>query len=242
MRRSLSERIPNFSDRNYRIASYTCGTLVLASSGFFIYEMFNAADFGINVNWNLFTSAWFGPLYIVGLILAIINWGKFGHWGGQPYDVYKDSYGNKYTKRNDDIIENMFAHIIMPLLGHFLIEPVVYACLIYYPLMCCFALLDIILPYALTVLLLGLSIAIFSNERFIRPIRYRSLMLICATLVTTGGLSWVAWNMLEKRIPNIEFPSSNTATKEEDGLFGNTEQETKPHQSQPKNEVDEMFQ
>lgn len=240
MRRSLSKYIPNFSDKNYRIASYICGILMLASSGFFIYEMFNATDFGINVNWNLFTSAWFGPLYVVGLILAIVNWGKFGHWGGQPYDVYKDSYGNKYTKRNDDIIENMFAHIIMPLLGHFLIEPVIYACIIYYPLMCCFALLDIILPYALTVLLLGLSIVVFVNEQFIRPIHYRSLILISATLVATGGLSWVSWSMHKERIPSVEYSSPESSSQENDDMFNDSIQEKSS--SDPQEEIDEMFQ
>lgn len=164
---SFGNKIPEFSDKNYAVASYICGALVAAGSGFFIYEMFTAADFGIDVNWNFFDSAWFGPLYAIGLILAIVNWGKFGHWGGQPYDVYKDSSGNKYAKRNDDIIENMFAHIIMPLLGHFLIEPIVYACLIYYPLMCCFALLDMILPYTIALLLIGLSGTIFSTIAFL---------------------------------------------------------------------------
>ena len=68
--------------------------MLVAVGIFFIYEMFTVGDFGIAVNWNFFTSAWF--------------------W------------------------------------------PIIYGCLIYYPLMCVFALLGLILPYALAVILLAI--------------------------------------------------------------------------------------
>lgn len=219
MNLSLLTKIPEFSDKNFTVASYICGALLSASSGFFVYEMFTAVDFGINVNWNIFDSLWFGPLYVVGLILAIVNWGKFGHWGGQPYDVYKDGYGNKYTKRNDDIIENLFAHIIMPLLGHFLIEPIIYACLIYYPLMCVFALLGLILPYALTVLLVGLSGAVFASNRIIAQMRYRSLILVCMTLLVGGGLIWFSINMQQAKNLVIEIQEQPKQQEKEEDMF-----------------------
>lgn len=111
----LIQRIPEFSDKNFRIATYVCGSVLAAASIFFIYEMFTLEDFGFNVNWNIFKSFWLAPLYIVGLILAIVNWGKFGHWGGKP--VYKDKDGNIYE--NNDLVDNVFASILLPLLGHF---------------------------------------------------------------------------------------------------------------------------
>lgn len=85
--------------------------MLVAVGIFFIYEMFTVGDFGIAVNWNFFTSAWFWPLFVIGLVLAIVFWGKFGHWGGQPYDVYEDSNGNKVAKRNDDVVENCKGHM-----------------------------------------------------------------------------------------------------------------------------------
>lgn len=39
--------------------------------------MFTVGDFGIAVNWNFFKSAWFWPLFVIGLVLAIVFCGKF---------------------------------------------------------------------------------------------------------------------------------------------------------------------
>ena len=76
--------------------------MLVAVGIFFIYEMFTVGDFGIAVNWNFFTSAWFWPLFVIGLVLAIVFWGKFGHWGGQPYPV-SNFYlqGKKLNKGNN---------------------------------------------------------------------------------------------------------------------------------------------
>lgn len=95
----LINRIPEFSQKNYALASKICAGLLVAVGIFFIYEMFTVGDFGIAVNWNFFTSAWFWPLFVIGFVLAIVFWGKFGHWGGQPYDVYEDSNGTLYLSQ-----------------------------------------------------------------------------------------------------------------------------------------------
>lgn len=79
--------------------------MLVAVGIFFIYEMFTVGDFGIAVNWNFFTSAWFWPLFVIGFVLAIVFWGKFGHWGGQPYDVYEDSNGTFYLLRHTNARE-----------------------------------------------------------------------------------------------------------------------------------------
>ena len=113
---SYMKRIPEFSDSNFVKASYICGGVLSATVIFFIIEMFSADDFGIEIEWNIFESAWFGILFPIGFVLAIVNWGKFGHWSMQAYDVYKDSSGRKYVKKNYDIIEWMFNSILLPIL------------------------------------------------------------------------------------------------------------------------------
>ena len=191
----LINRLPEFSPKNFGIASKVCAGLLAASAIFFIYEMFTVDNFGITVNWNIFTSAWFGPLFVVGFVLAIVFWGKFGHWGGQPVYVGEDAAGRKQVGRNDDVVDNMFWHFMMPILGHFVFEPIIYACLIYYPLMCVFALLGLILPYALTLILLAISVALFMSEKFTANLRFRSTILVVLTTLLTVGLGWVSVKM-----------------------------------------------
>lgn len=232
MNMSLLNKIPELSEQSFVKASYICGGVVFACSIFFCYEMFTVADFGFDIEWNIFESVWFTPLFIIGLLLAIVNWGKFGHWGGQPYDVYKDSYGNKYTKRNDDIIENLFAHILLPILGHFVFEPIIYACLIFYPLMCVFALLDIVLPYVITLFLMGLSTFFFMSQRYMMKISHRSFILILVTLLVGGGLTWISVNMEQTKISLMEESFLEERKSVEENI-GNT--------SDNEEQIDDMF-
>ena len=229
---SLLNKIPELSEQSFVKASYICGGVVFACSIFFCFVLFTAADFGFDIEWNIFESVWFTPLFIIGLLLAIVNWGKFGHWGGQPYDVYKDSYGNKYTKRNDDIIENLFAHILLPILGHFVFEPIIYACLIFYPLMCVFALLDIVLPYVITLFLMGLSTFFFMSQRYMMKISHRSFILILVTLLVGGGLIWISVNMEQTKTSLIEESFLEERKSVEENI-GNT--------SDNEEQIDDMF-
>lgn len=228
---SYLKKIPEFSDTNFIKASYICGGVLSAIVIFFIIEMFSADDFGINIEWNIFESAWFGILFPIGFVLAIVNWGKFGHWSMQAYDVYKDEYGRKYTKKNQDMIETMFNSIIWPLVGHFMIEPALYACIIYYPLMCVFAILDVLLPYVISLALLVLSVGILLSSRYFMQVRYRSLTVVCITIFVGGGLLWASINMEQSKHPQVEIEQSTEVPNS--NMFG--EPETKPV------EIDEMF-
>ena len=201
---TLINKLPEFSPKNYGIASKVCAGLLAAAAIFFIYEMFTVDEFGISVNWNIFKSAWLGPLYVVGVVLAIVFWGKFGHWGGQPMIEYEDPNGNKDLVRNDDIVENVYWKILIPLLGHFVIEPIVYACLIYYPLMCVFALLGLILPYALSLILLGIAVGAYMSDKFTEDLRFRSTILIVITTLLTVALVWISINMESGKAKVVE--------------------------------------
>lgn len=233
---SYLKRIPEFSDSNFVKASYVCGGILSAIVVFFIIEMFSADDFGISVEWNIFESAWFGILFPIGFVLAIVNWGKFGHWSMQAYDVYKDEYGRKYTKKNQDLIETMFNSIIWPLVGHFMIEPVLYACIIYYPLMCVFAILDALLPYVISLALIALSAGILLSSRYFMQVRYRSLAVVCITVLVGGGLLWASIEMNQSRNPQtIVAEPTNSG---EDMFAG---EGTKEQSKTKVTEIDEMF-
>lgn len=228
---SYLKRIPEFSDSNFIKASYICGGILSVIVLFFIFEMFSVEDFGISIEWNIFESAWFSILFPIGFVLAIVNWGKFGHWSMQSYDVYKDDYGRKYTKKNQDIIETMFNSIIWPLVGHFLIEPTLYACIIFYPLMCVFALLDVILPYVITLLLIALSVGVLVSRRYLIHMRYRSLAIVGVTILVGGGLLWTSINMEQSKHSQNEIEQSSEVSNS--NMFN--EPDTKPV------EIDEMF-
>lgn len=231
---SYLKKIPEFSDSSFVKASYICGGVLSAIVVFFIIEMFSADNFGIDVEWNIFESAWFGVLFPIGFILAIVNWGKFGHWSMQSYYVYKDDWGRKYTKKNNDIIDTMFNSIIWPLVGHFLIEPTIYACIIYYPLMCIFALLDALLPYVISLALIVLSAGVLLSSRYFIQMRYRSLAVVCITVLVGGGLLWASIEMNQSRNPQITITeSAKTQENSNDDMFG--EENTKP------TEIDDMF-
>ena len=231
---SYLKKIPEFSDSNFVKASYICGGVLSAIVVFFIIEMFSADNFGLDIEWNIFESAWFGVLFPIGFILAIVNWGKFGHWSMQSYYVYKDDWGRKYTKKNNDIIDTMFNSIIWPLVGHFLIEPTIYACIIYYPLMCIYALLDALLPYVISLALIALSAGVLLSSRYFIQMRYRSLAVVCITVLVGGGLLWASIEMNQSRNPQITITeSAKTQENSDDDMFG--EENTKP------TEIDDMF-
>lgn len=232
MNASFLNKIPEFSNQNFTYASYICGSLFTASSVFFIYEMFTYSDFGISIQWNIFKSAWFSPLFIVGIILAIVYWGRFGHWSSQTYNVYKDQNGKKYVEKDNDITENIFTHFMLPILGHFVIEPIIYACLIFYPLMCVFALLGFILPYVIAIFLIVIAIAMFLSSRYAIQIRYRSLILILITLLLGGGLTWASISMEQSKNPQAQYieeqnddmfedSTTNDSTSTDDDMFEN---------------------
>ena len=115
-----------------------------------------------------------------------------------------------------------------------MIEPALYACIIYYPLMCVFALLDAILPYAISLALIALSAGVLLSSRYFMQMRYRSLAVVCITVLVGGGLLWASIEMNQSRNPQITITeSAKTQEISDDDMFG--DQETKP------TEIDEMF-
>lgn len=228
---SFINKIPEFSDRNFTLAGYVCGALVTMSAGFFIYEMFTTEDFGISVQWNIFKSKWLTPLCWIGVLLAILNWGKFGHWSFTTINVYKDRYGNRREEESKDMGDTMMGGCLMPFIGHFIIEPIIYACIIYYPLMCIFAVLGIVLPYVIALVLVGIAGGMFLCGRYASSLRFHSLVLLFSTILICGGLSWVSVNMEQAKASQeeqIKIPQEQIEKNGEDDMFGNQGSETQP--------------
>lgn len=188
-------KIPEFSDKNFVLASYICAGIVGAVSLFFIYEMFTVDEFGFKVQWNIFKSVFFTPLYFFGLVMAILWWGKFTHWSATPMVKYTDKNGNDHTDRNWDVSENMLWGVLMPIIGHFVIEPIIYASLVYYPLAFIFSIVGKLLPYILVLLLVAVTAGFALCSRRVMAVRFRSVALILAALLIGGGLTWAAVSM-----------------------------------------------
>lgn len=68
--------------------------------------------------------------------------------------------------------------------------------------MCVFALLGLILPYALAVILLAIPVLFFLSEKYTQNLRFRSAILIVVTLLLTVGLGWAAMGMEMGKSPS----------------------------------------
>ena len=64
-----------------------------------------------------------------------------------------------------------------------------------------FALLGLILPYALAVILLAIPVLFFLSEKYTQNLRFRSAILIVVTLLTVG-LGWAAMSMEMGKSPS----------------------------------------
>ena len=214
MKKISLPNIPEFSSENYKIVSYVVAALITASGGFLVYEVLFNSDLTFSANWNMFKSPLGNLCMGIGVLCAIIFWGKMGHWSRTPYLVTKDAYGNvKKVERDYDIIETMFWSILFPILGHFVIEPIIYGALIYYPIQCIIAVVGTIFPYVLSLIVLvimGGSWLFSKNFNF----RYRSIVLVLLGVFFTGAFSWGGYTLY------------NAAPGSDISLFANIPQQT----------------
>ena len=184
------KNIPEFSDTNYNLVGYIVAALITLAGGFLIYEVITTDALTFKANWNMFKSPLGSLCICIGFICAIIFWGKFGHWTRIPYLVTKDEFGNvKKVEKNYDMIETMFWTIFFPFIGHFIIEPIMYGALIYYPIQCIIAVVGAIFPYILSLIVLGI---ISGSWMFTRTFqfRYHSVVLVCLGILFTVAFAW----------------------------------------------------
>lgn len=182
--------LPEFSDKNYNIAGYVLAAFITITGGFFVYEVLSTDALTFKANWNMFDSP-LGNLCIgIGIVCAIIFWGKFGHWSRTPYLVTKDAYGNvKKVERDYDITETLLWTVLFPIMGHFVIEPIIYGALIYYPIQCIIAVVGAIFPYILSLIVICIMIGSWMFTRTFQ-FRYHSAILVFVGLLFTVAFAW----------------------------------------------------
>lgn len=182
--------IPEFSDKNYMIAGYIVAALITIAGAFLIYEVVTTDALVFKANWNMFKSPLGNLCWIIGFIWAMLWWGKFTHWSATPVIEKRDRYGNLIERKEDfDIMEQGFAKILMPILGHFVIEPIMYGAIIYYPIQCIIALVGAIFPYILSLIVLAIIVGAWLFTRYCQ-FRYHSAVLVVLGVLFTIAFAW----------------------------------------------------
>ncbi len=220
------KNIPEFSDQNYTIVGYIFAALITLAGGYLIYKVLTTDALTFNANWNMFKSPFGNLCFGIGIICAIIFWGKFGHWSRTPVLVTKDAFGNvEKVERNWDFIEVVFWTILFPFIGHFIIEPIIYGALIYYPIQCIIAVVGTIFPYILSLIVLAVIAGSWMFTRTFQ-FRYHSAVLVFAGLLFTIAFSWSGY-IIGKSEPGMTngTPSSTevTAGDDTDGTGGDSD-------------------
>jgi len=189
----LKERVknlPELSDSHYRIAGYVVSALITLSGLFLVYEVLFRGDLTFSAQWNIFKSPLGTVCIFIGFIWAMCWWGKFTHWSSTPVIDTVDSSGRVVKREeNFDVMEQGFAKIVLPLLGHFVIEPIFYGCIIYYPLQCIIALVGAIFPYVLSLLVTAIIVGCWIYAQKLQmPARTWVLVLVGVVLSAAFAL------------------------------------------------------
>lgn len=135
------------------VMAYIASCILTVSGGIFIYEILRNTDLSFSPNWNMFESLLIWPLFIMGIIFMLAHWNAFNGIGGDPYEVITTWDGTKYVRRNWDIAEVLFAKVFLPFLGRFVIIPLMFSAMIFYPLMCIVWLVGSAFPYIISFLI-----------------------------------------------------------------------------------------
>lgn len=214
MKKISLPNIPEFSSENYKIVSYVVSALITASGGFLIYEILFNSDLTFSANWNMFKSPLGNLCWFIGFFWAIAWWGKFTHWSATPITKTYDQYGNlKKVEEDYDVSNQLFAKILMPFLGHFVIEPIIYGAIIYYPIQCIIALVGTIFPYVLSLIVLGIIAGSWIFPRTFQ-FRYHSVALVALGIVFTVAFAWGGY-VIGKSEPGstIQMLTSGTSSE-----------------------------
>lgn len=183
--KSKIQNIPEFSEKNYTLAGYIVAAAVTLTGAFFVYEVLSTDALVFKANWNIFKSPLGSLCLFVGFFWALAWWGKFTHWSATPVVETRDSFGKVIKREEDyDISNQMMGKFLMPLLGHFVIEPIIYGSIIYYPIQVVIAIVGAIFPYLLSAAVVGIiAVAWMFSRKF--QFRYHSVALVALGLMFT---------------------------------------------------------
>lgn len=216
--------LPSFSDANYRIAGYVATAFITISGVFLSYEIIADSGWEIRAQWNMFKSWLIWPLYIVGLLFALTNLGKT-HYSQDTIIETEYSDGHRTREKSNDITDFMLGHIFIPILGHFVLEPLFIAALIYYPFMCIVALLGQLVPYILTILILAICFGAFKFTALVGK-EVGSVILIAAALLLTVGFGYGGYAIRSANAPyEYHAPSDPEIMASDTVTVGNPDEE-----------------
>ena len=188
--RNCARNIPEFSEKNYNLLGYVFAALITITGLYLIYEAVTTDALVFKANWNMFKSPLGNMCLFIGFFWAIAWWGKFTHWSATPITKTYDGYGNlKKVEEDYDISNQMFAKFLMPVLGHFVIEPIIYGAIIYYPIQCIIAIVGSIFPYILALIVLGIIAGSWMFTRTFQ-FRYHSVALVAMGILFTVAFGW----------------------------------------------------
>lgn len=200
------------SDTGKRLTGYIATGVTTIAAIFFIYEIIANSGWTIKAEWNMFKSWLAWPLFIVGFVIALTRFGET-HWSQDTIIETEYRDGTKTREKSYDITDVLFGHFILPILGHFVIEPLIYAALIYYPLMCVVALLGSLLPYVLSLLVLAFcgGIYVFSTHF---DFKGHTIATAALGLLLTGGFGYGGWYIMQAHAPyEINIPHTKTESE-----------------------------
>lgn len=184
------QNIPEFSEKNYSIVGYVLAALMTITGAYLIYNVLFSEAFVFNANWNMFKSPLGNLCWIIGFLWAIVWWGKFVHWSQIPIIEKRDKYGNLIErKENMDVIEQMFAKVALPFIGHFIIEPLMYGAIIFYPIQCIIAVVGAVFPYIFSFIILAIVVGAWLFTRTFH-FRYHSVVLVMSGLLFVIAFAW----------------------------------------------------
>lgn len=108
---------------------------------------------------------------------------------------------------------------LAPLIGHFIVEPIVYAALIYYPIAALIAFVGTFVPYILSVIVLIVCILMYKVAGWLAHLAFRSVALVTIAVILTSCFGGASWYILRAQTnaplspDKIETPVSGQAAQ-----------------------------
>lgn len=239
MKKISMPNLPEFSNKNYSIAGYIVASLITLSGGGFVYEVLFNSDLTFSANWNMFKSPLGNICMCIGFICAIVFWGKMGHWSRTPVIEYRDSSGRFLGAKEDmDIMEQSFAKILLPFLGHFVLEPIIYGALIYYPIQCIIALVGTIFPYILSLIVLAIMAGSWFFTKKLN-FRYHSIVLVLLGVLFTVAFCWGGYALHNAKPGSTISMLADTSQQTNSETITDDAQQTPQDVQNSGNEIDE---
>lgn len=210
---------------NTSIVSHVINGLLTISGGLFIYQIIANSNWTFSPQWNMFDSILIGPLYIIGLLVMFANWNKFS-FSQDTYIKTTYSDGSSKTEKSYDITDVIFGRLLLPLLGRFVIVPLLVSAAIYYPIMCLVWLVGSIFPYVLSFIIVVIIVALWllCNSS---DVSKNIIIYSVISFLLSAGFAFGAYYIHEGVTPKYNDVTPSYPTPQSDGFdegeFGNDE-------------------